>query len=221
MFIGDLFLYAHWGDIPSPDGPIQDRIPGRASILLASETHLEISILLGGFAIVGYALGAIYLQRRFTSEWKLWGIVTGICFGIASVLGGIYHALWSFYGRTLQAAISAPLLFEDMLHSHRKILEFTNTIAAIPLLASFVLFGIAVIFSKTDLPRHTALITPLPLLLLYGAASGELVEIVGSPLNAIIRGTGFNFVMLVFFAISYKYISRLSPESSKLAQKAT
>ncbi len=220
MFVGDLFLYAHWGEAVLVDASIQDRIPGRATILQASETHLEISILLGSFAVIGYLFGAGYIYRRFLPSWRIWGIAAGLLFAIASILGGTYHALWSLYGKTLQIAMTDPITFSGLLNSLEGTLDYVNSASAIPLMASISLFAIAIILNKTDLPRYMVILTPLPLLIVFGAFSSQLSDILGSPLNGIVRGSSFNMVMALFFAISCIRALGMNSNASNSVQNA-
>lgn len=220
MFIGGLFLYAHWGPIGSLDQSMVSRIPFRTSILLASDLQLDISAILGGLAVIGYFLGAIHISQRFESGLKLLGIATGSLFAFATLLGGIYHALWSMYGKVLQASMAESALNADLLDSWENILSIMNAAAAIPLMLSLLVLVTAVVCGKTSFPRFYAALTPLPLILISGPLLTPLAEVVSSPYNSLIKGTNFNIVMMVFFVSSLIQITVSDSQAESYVENA-
>lgn len=220
MFVGDLFLYAHWGTAGPVDPSIQSRIPFRTSILLASELHLDISALLGGVAACGYLIGAFHISQRFELSVRKLGYVTGFLFGLGALFGGIYHAFWSLYGKALQASIANPALYADHLDSLETTLNIMNTAAATPSMLALLVFFAAVISGKTSFPRFFAALTPLPLILVSGALLTPLAEAASPPINSLIKGTNFNIVMMIFFFSALIQVKSNSSKSGSHVENA-
>ena len=138
MFVGDLFLYAHWGEPMVSNLQVIERIPFRTSILLATESHLNLSALLGAVATLGYLIGALHIYFRFDTAWKKFGFLPSLLFVTASVVRGVYHALWSAYGIVLQFAASRPEISTSLIDSTKNAMNFVNAFAAIPMMVSFL-----------------------------------------------------------------------------------
>ena len=220
MFVGDVLLYAHWGPVESLDQTIVSRIPFRTSILLANELQLDISALLGILAIIGYCFGALHIYQRFDAGLKFLGVAAASLFALGTLFGGAYHALWSMYGKVLQASMVDPASHASLLDSLKNTLDFMNTAAAIPVMLSLLVLVAVVVMGKTSFPRFFAVLTPLPLIVVSGMLLTPLAEVVNSPYSSLIKGTNFNIVMIIFFASSLIQLTVTNNEGASYVEDA-
>src|SRR5215207_97220 len=125
--------------------------------------------------------------------------VTGLLFGVASVIGAFVHGTFYYMGEYVQAlnrveAASQPVIAE-MIARHRKVLTITYLPVLVFILIASVLFSILVASGKTAFPVWMAAINPVTMTMAWMTIKRVLPQFV----RDWTEGAGFNIAYLAFF----------------------
>ena len=202
MLVGDLLLYAHASTMPEVIDSVADRVHLRQTILLADPFHLHVSAVLGPIAAIALLFGAVHIYLRLQASSKPWAVTAVLAYGCAVVLGGTYHAIWSLNGFVLQFANTHPEVQHELIENVARSMDYFDAIIAPLTFLSFGILFFRILLGKAEYPRWAALLTPLPLILLWGVFLNDLASALPHPGPAVVKGTYFNVVMTVFFIMA-------------------
>ena len=202
MFVGDLLLYAHWQSMPMVIDAVDNLLPGRKAVLLATVSDLHISGVLGPIAAVFYLFGAWHLYIKLASRSPLWAAIAAVCFAFSIVIAGAFHALWGMFGFVVQFANQHTDQSLVLLETASNYMDFVADTVIMPLGLACAILLVRGVLGKTDHPRWVSAFNPLLLLVLGVPVLDSLVIDMAVPYGALTVGTFFNVVMMLFFAVS-------------------
>jgi len=207
MLAGDLLLYAHWEELPLVSEAVNDVIPARKSILLATPTELLISGVLGPLSAFLYLFGAAHLYLAFRSSHRIAAILITVLFGVGFVASGAYHALWTNYGFVIQNLNESPFP-TGLLRNAHSYMEAMNTTAAIPIGLGSLLLLVLIVLGKSPYPRWMSVFSPLPWLGVGPAVLAPIAADLAPPYGSLLVGAYYNVIMLLFFGMSVMTLRR-------------
>lgn len=127
-------------------------------------------------------------------------LITGLLFGIASVIGAFVHGTFYYMGEYIQALNkvedSSQSVIAEMIARHRKVLIITYAPVILLILTASVLFSILVASGQTTFPVWMAAVNPVTMTITWLLIKRVLPQFV----RDWTEGAGFNIAFLTFFA---------------------
>jgi len=126
--------------------------------------------------------------------------VTGLFFGIASVIGAFVHGTFYYMGEYVQALNKvedgSQAVIAEMIARHRKVLIVTYGPLLLMIIIASILFSILVASGKTAFPVWMSAVNPVTLTIAWLLIKRILPQFV----RDWTEGAGFNIAYLAFFA---------------------
>ena len=213
MLMGDLLLYAHFGDRPSTQPWVAEFLAARSSLLLASNVLLNTSTLLGPIAAMFYLGGSIHLYLIFNRR-KSIGLFVAFMSAAAFVGSGAYHAQFGLLGHVATHANALSQAPTKLIESAETTLLILNTFVQTTWLLAFIALFVGILSGSTVLSRKIAWISPLlPIAILVPLVERQSV---GWPLpwSGIAAGGIYNLLMALCFLVFLIVCKFREPSSS-------
>lgn len=190
MFMGDMFLYGHFGS----GNDFMKNLP------LVISKQPDIRIIIGGavgpIASLLYCLGFFSVYQMISPRSKILAIIASGIAAASIIIGGTYHAMWGIRALLIKAGLSSG----DYHGLYDQIKEYTflfyNSAQVLGGLASLIIL-FCVLSKRSLYPRWTAIVNPGFLLLF-----SPLSDFIPSPLGAVACGGYINLVFIIFFSVT-------------------
>jgi hypothetical protein len=191
LFIGDMFLYGHFGSACEFNKNIQIVAQN------ASQMRLFIGGILGPIGAMLYIAGFWHIYLNTKQYGRSVPLIIFISLTCMMLLGGAYHSIWAIRMLLLKyplASADSSNLFVTSFNCYFR--TFFNSSLLIGYIGG-VLLVILILFHKSNYPRWIVLANPGILLLLT-----PLIKHVSSPFGSILFGGYINIVFIIFLSIS-------------------
>jgi hypothetical protein len=199
--IGDVLLLASKASLENYPKlqPFSKLLSDAEKMVVLPANRMIWGALIGVFATPLILAGFWQVYQGLTGANESLTFVTGLLFGIASVIGAFVHGTFYYMGEYVQALnkvedASQPVIAE-MIARHRKVLIITYLPVLVFILIASILFSILVASGKTAFPVWMAAINPVTMTIAWMIIKRILPQFVRDWTD----GAGFNIAYLAFF----------------------
>jgi len=199
--IGDVLLLASKASLENYPKlqPFSKLLSDAEKMVVLPANRMIWGALMGVFATPLILAGFWQVYQGLNGANESLTFVTGLLFGVASVIGAFVHGTFYYMGEYVQAlnkveTASQPVIAE-MIARHRKVLIITYLPVLVFILIASVLFSILVASGKTAFPVWMAAINPVTMTIAWMIIKRVLPQFV----RDWTEGAGFNIAYLAFF----------------------
>lgn len=199
--IGDVLLLASKASLDNYPRlkPFSKLLSDAEKMVVLPANRMIWGALIGVFATPLVLAGFWQVYQGLKGANESLTFLTGLLFGVASIIGAFVHGTFYYMGEYVQALNkvedgSQPVI-ADMIARHRKVLIITYAPVLLFILIASILFSILVASGKTAFPIWMAAINPVTMTIAWMVIKRILPQSVRDRTE----GAGFNIAYLAFF----------------------
>lgn len=200
--IGDVLLLASKASLDDHPRlkPFHKLLSDAQKMVVLSPRRMIWGALIGVFATPLMLAGFWQVYQGLSGANPLLTFITGLLFGVSSVIGAFVHGTFYYMGEYVQALNKvedgSQAVIAEMIARHRQVLIITYAPIMILVILASILFSILVASGQTVFPVWLAAVNPVTMTIAWFAVKRILPQFV----RDWTEGAGFSIAYLAFFA---------------------